>query len=111
MCLFDDIRTSKPYWCTPLKIGLKLLVTMLLDVIPLLRDVFILACLFIFMFALLGVSLWKGAFRSGCYDNNGTLFEPKDGFGYVCSDLGWYDSISPFSKLRFSNDRNSALSS
>jgi hypothetical protein len=59
-------------------------VQLLLDVIPMLGNVFLVTCLFVIFFGVSAVQLWKGAFRYGCYDSDDVLYVPHDRDGYVC---------------------------
>lgn len=68
--------------------GLRMLVRLLLDTIPLLGSVLVL-CLFLFSaFGIMGVQLWKGVLRGGCYNDAGDLYKPPDNKYYICSQGG-----------------------
>lgn len=59
---------------------------LLFDIIPMLGSVMLL-CFFMFLaFALVGVQMWKGILRQGCYDSNEELYRPMDGV-FLCSTI------------------------
>jgi hypothetical protein len=68
--------------------SLRILVHLLLDIIPMLGSVMVI-CFFLFVtFGTIGVQMWKGVLRGGCYTINGTgPYLPSEGIGYeyVCS--------------------------
>ena len=66
----------------PWQPGLRILVRLLMDTIPLLGSVMVL-CLFLFAtFGIMGVQLWKGALRGGCYNSTGVLYRPSPDESY-----------------------------
>ena len=70
--------------------GLRILIKLILETLPMLGNV-VLLCLFLFVvFSILAVQLLKGVMQNRCYDPNnmgGGFYEPGDiGYGvYVCS--------------------------
>jgi hypothetical protein len=64
---------------------LRMLVLLLLEIVPMLRDVFLM-CSFLFLaFALVGLQLWQGVLRQGCYNAEDQLFLDPILEAYVCS--------------------------
>ena len=47
-------------------LGIRILVTLLLDTLPMLGNVFILCVLILMVFAIIGVQLWHGILRNRC---------------------------------------------
>lgn len=65
--------------------SLRILVHLLLDIIPMLGSVMVL-CSFLFLtFGIVGVQLWKGVFRNGCYSDDDVLYKPLPRAYYICS--------------------------
>lgn len=59
-------------------IGIRILVTLLLDTLPMLGNVFILCVLILMVFSIIGVQLWQGVLRGRC-----TLDLPYNASTYV----------------------------
>ena len=47
--------------------GIRILVTLLLDTLPMLGNVFLLCVLILMVFAIIGVQLWQGILRNRCF--------------------------------------------
>lgn len=56
-----------------LHLGIRILVTLLLEALPLLGNVFALAFLVLFIFSIIGVQLWQGVLRNRCFVNSTLL--------------------------------------
>lgn len=70
----------RPGWCwvanrSPLFLaGLRILVNLLLDTLPMLGNVLLLCFFVFFIFGIIGVQLWAGLLRNRCYlEENFTL--------------------------------------
>jgi len=50
-------------------VGIRILVTLLLDTLPMLGNVLLLSFLIFFVFGIIGVQLWQGKLRNRCFTN------------------------------------------
>ena len=51
----------------PLRAGMRILVTLLLDTLPMLGNVLLLCFFVFFIFGIVGVQLWAGLLRNRCF--------------------------------------------
>lgn len=64
---------ARPAWrpqrgfCTPPPTGMRILVTLLLDTLPMLGNVLLLCFFVFFIFGIVGVQLWAGLLRNRCF--------------------------------------------
>ena len=82
--------------------GMRILVMLLLDTLPMLGNVFLLCFFVFFIFGIIGVQLWKGVLRNRCYfDYNvtsmgdlldesfqSTYYTPVFTDSFICSEIG-----------------------
>ena len=54
-------------------LGMRILVMLLLDTLPMLGNVLLLCFFVFFIFGIIGVQLWAGLLRQRCYIPNGKL--------------------------------------
>lgn len=94
------LRVLRPFRTIRKFEGLRILVCMIFDVIPMLGNVLILTLFFLLFFALVGVQLWKGIFHYGCYNDMNELYV-TDGYGYVCSTSWGLQTCPPTSNSTF----------
>lgn len=66
--------------------SLRILVQLMLDIVPMLGSVAVM-CMFVFAsFGIMGVQLWKGVLRNGCYNDHGEMYRPAlSNQFYICS--------------------------
>ena len=76
--------------------GLRILITLLLETLPMMGNVCLLALFLITVFAIIGIQMWGGVYRQRCENLSTGLSYDPDGFGlansYVCStedQAGW----------------------
>ena len=55
--------------CVILFVGIRILVTLLLDTLPMLGNVLVLSFLIFFVFGIVSVQLWQGKLRNRCFTN------------------------------------------
>ena len=59
----------EPYFHLP-SLGMRILVMLLLDTLPMLGNVLLLCFFVFFIFGIVGVQLWAGLLRQRCYVSN-----------------------------------------
>lgn len=55
------------YMCVCVLVGMRILVTLLLDTLPMLGNVLALCFFVFFIFGIVGVQLWAGLLRNRCF--------------------------------------------
>jgi voltage-dependent calcium channel T type alpha-1G len=81
--------------------GMRILVMLLLDTLPMLGNVLLLCFFVFFIFGIIGVQLWKGVLRNRCFlDYNNSevkefidmfsmsFYKPEFSDSYICSEVG-----------------------
>lgn len=97
LTLFRALRALRPLRTINKLPGLRVLITLLLDTLPMMANIFGLCCLIVLVFSIVGVQLWKGVYRQRCFITQDQYYDP-DGFGlapsYTCStsdNNGWVE--------------------
>ncbi len=74
---------------------MRILLSLIIDTIPILSDVLLLGLLIFTIFGIIGVQLWKGMFNNRCFINefesnitNGDFYKPENGGDFLCSLSG-----------------------
>ena len=62
------IKRAPDIWCLPVS-GMRILVMLLLDTLPMLGNVLLLCFFVFFIFGIVGVQLWAGILRQRCFLN------------------------------------------
>lgn len=69
--------------------GVRVLVSLLLDTMPMLQHICVLITCVFFLFSIIGSQLWQGILRKRCVDpTNGGVYEPDPEEPYYCSVPG-----------------------
>lgn len=82
--------------------GMRILVMLLLDTLPMLGNVLLLCFFVFFIFGIVGVQLWKGVLRNRCWfvynqtlmaglnleSYNNTFYKPEHTDSFICTDSG-----------------------
>ncbi|TTF71949.1 Voltage-dependent T-type calcium channel subunit alpha-1I [Bagarius yarrelli] len=66
--------------------GMRILVTLLLDTLPMLGNVLLLCFFVFFIFGIVGVQLWAGLLRNRCFlDDDARIPDDSDDIAFICS--------------------------